>query len=288
MTVNMLKKWMIYSAAALALFTATGCDMDDDDDDRLTYVPSGVEETFRAMYPRATSVRWSDRSGYIVADFREDGTAAQAWFLPAGEWHMTDTDIRYAELPQAVRTAFETGDYASWRVDDVDLLSRRGLETVYSIEVERGESEYELLYAEDGILLSALPDTDGGDHADMLPSNLPQGVQSYLSQHYPDARVVDTEFERGVYEVEIVDGRTVRELRFDADGNWLETRTEVRVSSLPAAVLDAVRTSQYGSWQIEDADLVQTPDGEWYEVELEEPRTDREARLRVRADGTIL
>ena len=187
-----------------------------------------------------------------------------------------------------MRTAFETGDYASWRVDDVDLLSRRGLETVYSIEVERGESEYELLYAEDGILLSALPDTDGGDHADMLPSNLPQGVQSYLSQHYPDARVVDTEFERGVYEVEIVDGRTVRELRFDADGNWLETRTEVRVSSLPAAVLDAVRTSEYGSWQIEDADLVQTPDGEWYEVELEEPRTDREARLRVRADGTIL
>lgn len=284
----MLKKWMLYSAAALALITATGCDMDDDDDDRLTYVPSGVEETFRAMYPRATSVRWSDRSGYIVADFREDGTAAQAWFLPAGEWHMTDTDIRYAELPQAVRTAFETGDYASWRVDDVDLLSRRGLETVYSIEVERGESEYELLYAEDGILLSALPDTDGGDHADMLPSNLPQGVQSYLSQHYPDARVVDTEFERGVYEVEIVDGRTVRELLFDADGNWLETRTEVRVSSLPAAVLDAVRTSEYGSWQIEDADLVQTPDGEWYEVELEEPRTDREARLRVRADGTIL
>ena len=88
--------------------------------------------------------------------------------------------------------------------------------------------------------------------------------------------------------MEIVDGRTVRELRFDADGNWLDTRTEVRVNSLPAAVLDAVRTSQYGSWQIEDADLVQTPDGEWYEVELEGPRTDREARLRVRADGTIL
>lgn len=287
MTATTMKKWMIYSAAALALFTATGCDREDDDD-RPAYVPSSVEETFRAMYPRATSVRWSDRSGYLVADFREDGTAVQAWFAPAGDWHMTETDIRYAELPQAVRTAFETGDYASWRVDDVDLLSRRGLETVYSLEVERGESEYELLYAEDGILLSALPDTDGGDHADMLPSNLPQTVQSYLSQHYPDARVVDTEFERGVYEVEIVDDRTVRELSFDADGNWLETRTEVRVSSLPAAVLDAVRASEYGSWQIEDADLVQTPDGEWYEVELEEPRTDRETRIRVCADGTIL
>lgn len=286
MTANMLKKWMMLSAVVLALFAATGCDREDDD--RFTNVPPAVEKTFREMFPQATEVRWADRSGYLVAGFRQAGTPAQAWFVPAGEWHMTETDIRYGELPQAVRTAFETGEYASWRVDDVEMLARRGLETVYSLEVERGESEYELLYAEDGILLSALPDTDGGDHADLLPSGLPQAVQEFLAQHYPDARIVDTELERGQYEVEIVDGRTVRELRFDADGNWLETRTEVRVSSLPAAVLDAVRTSQYGSWQIEDADLVQTPDGEWYEVELEEPRTDREARLRVRADGTIL
>ena len=77
----------------------------------------------------------------------------QAWFDAAGKWYMTEEDISYAELPRAVRTAYEAGDYAAWHVDDVDKLLRNGQETVYVLEVEQRDAEYELVYSEDGVLL---------------------------------------------------------------------------------------------------------------------------------------
>ena len=44
-------------------------------------------------------------------------------------------------LPEAVRTAFAATEYAAapWSVDDVDMLEREGVETVYVIEVEKHE-----------------------------------------------------------------------------------------------------------------------------------------------------
>lgn len=81
----------------------------------------------------------------MVADFRSAGMYMQAWFDAAGKWYMTEEDISYAELPRAVRTAYEAGDYAAWHVDDVDKLLRNGQETVYVLEVERAEQEFDLI-----------------------------------------------------------------------------------------------------------------------------------------------
>lgn len=281
----MMKRLILLLATVAALSAMTGCDKDDD---RRVEIPSAVEGAFGELFPGATQVGWSDRGGYLVASFRDADAQTRAWFAADGAWRMTETDLTYAQLPEAVRTAFETGEYAAWRVDDVEQVLRVGLETVYVLEVERGKDEYELIYSPEGILLSAVPDTDGDDdNDDLLPADLPATVTEFLRERYPDARIVDAERERGMYEVEIVDGRTPRELLFSETGAWVWTKTEIRPSELPAAVADAVRASQYGAWIIEDADRYEDPDGEWYVVELEEPRTDLEAELRVRADGTI-
>jgi len=98
---------------------------------------------------------------------------------------MTEEDVPYALLPQAVRTAFESGEYAAWHVDDADKLTREGLETVYVLEVEQRDAEYELVYSEDGVLLRAVPDADGDrDHGDMLPQELPQAVKDFIGRKY--------------------------------------------------------------------------------------------------------
>ena len=91
--------WILMTlASAVAL---VGCDKNDD----AVQVPAQVETAFHAMYPNATDVRWSGRSGYMVADFRESGVANSAWFDHSGGWHMTDTDIPYQALPEAVKTS---------------------------------------------------------------------------------------------------------------------------------------------------------------------------------------
>ena len=97
----------------------------------------------------------------MVADFSLAGTRVgaqhggsdlSAWFDNGGEWYMTQTDIPFTMLPEAVRTAFAATEYAAvpWSVDDVDMLEREGVETVYVIEVEKydngRETEIDLYY----------------------------------------------------------------------------------------------------------------------------------------------
>lgn len=280
-----MKKLLFLLTALLSLGAMAGC---DDDDDRSVRVPEAVKGSFDGMFPGATRVEWSARGGYLVAGFINAGTDTQAWFAADGQWRMTEEDIAYVQLPEAVKSAFETGEYALWQVDDVDKLMREGLETVYVIEVEDRETEYDLVYSETGVLLRAIADTDGDDdNDDLLPSALPAAVTDFLRQHYPQARLVDIERERNGIEVEILDGSTPRELLFSTAGEWVSTRTEVRQSEVPAVVLDALHASDYAAWEIDDIDLILTPGGEWYEFDLEEPRTDRETKLKIRPDGTI-
>lgn len=139
-----------------------------------------------------------------------------------------------------------------------------------------------------GVLLRAVPDADGDrDHGDMLPQELPQAVKDFIGRKYPGARIVDAEREKGGLEVEIIDGRTPREVYFGAGDTWLRTKTEVRRSEVPAAVMQAFQTSQYAGWEIDDIDHYDSPERQWYLFELEDPQSDREAELRIQADGTI-
>ncbi len=260
-----------------------------DDDDHSVKVPTVVRSSFEQMYPDATGVEWKGRKPYVMADFRDGAQDRQAWFDQDGKWYMTKTEITYAALPEAVRSAFESSAYAAWRVDDVDQIVRNDLETVYVIDVESGSLEYELYYTADGVLLRAVADKDGSDEYEgLLPTDLPQAVKDFIDRQYPGARILDAERENGELEVEIVDGRTPREVYFGSDGAWLRTKTEVTVAEVPATVMQAVRGSQYGTWKIDEVDHYESPAREWYLFELEDPQSDREVELNVLTDGTIL
>lgn len=281
-----MKKLVFFLLAFASLGAMTAC---DDDDKGSVRVPDAVRSAFDEKFPGAARVEWSGRGGYMVADFHEAGKDMQAWFDAAGKWFMTEEDVPFEQLPEAVRTAFAAGEYAQWRVDDVDKLMRDAMETVYVIEVEQDEREFDLYYSELGVLLRAVADTDDDDdHDDMLPQELPQAVTDFIAQKYPGARIVDIERENGGLEVEIVDGRTPREIAFSADNAWIWTKTEMRRSEVPAVVMNALGASQYAAWEIDDIDRYDAPDKVWYLFELEEPQTEREVKVRIQDDGTIL
>lgn len=99
---GIMKKFAVLMLALASLGAMTGCDDDDDS----VKVPAAVQDTFGRMFPGAGHVEWAGKQGYLVAEFREGGTDMQAWFDAAGKWYMTEEDVPYALLPQAVRTAF--------------------------------------------------------------------------------------------------------------------------------------------------------------------------------------
>lgn len=278
--------------AAFAALAFSSCNDSDyaDVPENTHLVSEEVQDAFNAKYPQARDVEWELKGDYAVVDFDWNGGEHSAWFNPAsGAWCMTDTDIRYESLPEPVLAAHQSGEYADWRVDDVDMLTREGMETLYVVEVEKGEAEVELSYLPTGVLFKVVGDGgQAGGNDGYLPQPDAQGIMAVVKQKYPQATIVEVERENGLQEVTILDGNKEKEVYFDDRNEWVKTVWDVRPADLPEAVRLAV-AAKYQGYVIDDADSVVTPSGEWYELDLEDERTDREWEdVKIAADGAWL
>ena len=139
-----LKMFFMLLAAGLLSLNLQSC---DDDDDKGIAVSAELQNAFTEKYPNTQVVKWETEGAHYVAEFYNDRYVADAWFTPDGIWQMTETDLPYDALPAAVRSAFQSSQYAQWKVEDVDMVERRAMETVYVIEVESGNQE---LYSRKG------------------------------------------------------------------------------------------------------------------------------------------
>lgn len=151
-----------YIITTLAVtLSITACDHYD--------APTSTRGAFQEQYPSAVDVEWEKKRGYAVAEFHIPGQGeCEAWYTKDGKWVMTRFDIKYSELPAAVRTAFETEYGTTTPVDDVERLERNGNDTIYFIEAEIVINGYltdiDLDYAEDGTLLRTTVDIEDYDN----------------------------------------------------------------------------------------------------------------------------
>ena len=167
-----MKKLLSTCLLSVALLgTLAACSDDDKLSSNLppgtSEVPENILSQFNTDYPDAQDVTWTQDGEYYTASFSEDGSSKnQAWYERDGRWGMTQYEIPFDRLPAAVAEAFAATEYgqagSEWRVDrEVDVLERRdGTETIYIIEAERGESDVDLYYAEDGVLLKEILDAE--------------------------------------------------------------------------------------------------------------------------------
>lgn len=287
----MKKNWMLFLlVAASGMLAFSACSDDDNNDvpESSHLVSKEVQNAFNTKYPQARDVEWKLKGNYAVVDFDWNGSEHAAWFDPSSAaWYMTETDLRYVDLPQTVRTTHEAGEYASWKVDDVDMLSREGMETLYVIEVEQGNTDVDLYYSPSGVLVKTVVEagTDT-DYDDYLPEPGAQDITALVNKMYPNARIIEIDRGRGVTEVEILDGAVCREVYFDAKNEWVKTVWEARHTDLPDAVKQAA-AAKYPDYVIDDADYIATPAGDYYELDFENKRTDQEIdNVKIKVDGS--
>lgn len=295
----MWKYTFFVSALAVSTCIATGCSDDEDGRPPVTNpVSAEVQASFAEQFPGARDVEWEVRGTYAVADFSyadsQSGgwVSSTAWYSQTdGTWLMSEYDLRFERLPEAVKTAFQQSEYADWHVDDVDLIRRDGVTLLYVVEVEQGGQEMDLYYAEDGVLVKALADTDGRhDYSDLIPATPTGSVQEFIQSRYPGARIVEIDADDGLTEVELIDAdHVLREAVFNRSGEWLYTQTEVRRADLPATVTDAWNASEYAAangYRLDDIDYYETAsDGNYYRLELESRYGD--VKLKVTPDGDL-
>lgn len=291
-----MKTPIFFSAILIASsLLISGCEKSQMPDKPQDTVSEDILRTFSEMFPQASNVQWELRGDYAKASFDlPDETKSpakgknSAWFSNRdGEWNMTEKDIRYEELPDAVKTAFEASEYSSWRIDDVDMIIRHGVEEIYVIEVEQGNNETDLYYSADGILTKKIEDAENGyDYEDYIPGEYTSSIREYIDNEYPGARITDIDDDENGIEIEIIHEREVVELLFTYDNKLIYTKTEARLSEIPQSVLDAVY-KEYPECRIDEADFYVLPDGEEYYIFEIEMRGKDYFEIKASLDGTI-
>ena len=88
-------------------------------------------------------MKWESKSGYYVADFYE-GYEASAWFTQDGKWQMTETDIPYDALPQAVKNTINTTYPGQVDDDDAEYVEEATGDTYYLIDIENSEKNVKI------------------------------------------------------------------------------------------------------------------------------------------------
>lgn len=283
-------KTRLLTTMILAATLLMSCEKFDDD---YALVDSATKDSFNQLFPSAKQTDWDVDVNYFVADFKQGNVEGSAWFTNDGTavWLMTEWDIRYVDLPQAVRDAFAASEYGQWRVDDVDKVERPDVGVVYVIEAESGENEVVMYFSADGLLLNATLDVEGNnDNTQMIvnptTSSVVDTAKDFVSTRYVDSRILDVEVDDGCIEIDILDGSIHKEVTFDMNGEWLFTSYDILVRDLPVAITQAISASSYSDYLIDDAEFIEAPSGDYYLVEVE--KGEREATLRITATGEII
>ena len=277
----MKTRMTIFASLLLASFAFTGCDDDNDDN----YTPDEkIVNVLQEKYPNAQRVEWELKYDHYVADFYLDNIEKEAWINAKGEWVMTESDILFNDLPQAIQTSFNESEYKDWRIDDVDMLERVELETVYVIEVEKGKQEFDLYYAEDGTLVKTIEDTDNDDNPH--PVTVPEVLKTAINTQYPGAVILEIEVEKGITEIDIKHENIVKEVHFNSSNEWLYTSWDVKRKDVPANVMSTI-IRDYATYEIDDIDYKESADGsKLYIFELEQGND--EIHVKIDTEGNVV
>lgn len=122
------------------------------------------------------------------------------------------------------------------------------------------------------------------DDDDMI--SVPETVWTAFSQKYPDFRVTEWEYEHGYYKADFRNNGAEAEAWFQTSGQWVRTETDLAVAALPLAV-QSYLSATYSGYRVDDADWVETPAGDFYEIELEKAGQP-DVYLQLTADGQPL
>lgn len=251
------------------------------------YIPSkpatSVEEYIRTNYPAARITDIDYEHGMTEVEILDGRTPRELLFDGSGAWQYTKTEVYGYEVPEAVKAALAASEYAAYFIDDIDHY-RTAEGEFYRYDLESAHGDVKVDIALDGTLTVVQPGSGkpGQSNGQMVDAD----ISGFIATKYPGARILEYDYDDGLLEVEICHENREKEVYFNGRNAWVYTEWDIRRHELPQAVTQAIAASQWASFEIDDIEYVQTPQNEYYLVELE--RGKQEVELRIEADGRIL
>ena len=115
-------------------------------------VDGALLQKFQRDFPNARSVEWETNGEIYEVEFDIRSREFEAYYDKDGNLLMYKQEIHARELPAVVKNAAEAR-LPGYRFDDIEKV-RKGTQTTFVIEMERGDIEYKLVVSNDGQILS--------------------------------------------------------------------------------------------------------------------------------------
>lgn len=266
-----------------AFFLATGVVLAGCNQKKQYRPDAKIVSALNTKYPKAERIEWKQKHNYQVAEFHTNGMESEAWFDNNGKWLMTETDVKYNNLPVAIRNSFDKSMYSGWKKDDIDKIERAGMAPVYIIEVEKEGNDTDLYYTENGMLVKVLDDAKRYHRDGYMP--ISPIIKDKIALKYPDATIVETDDERGRLHVDVIDNGKSKEIVFH-NNDWASTSWKINKAEVPSAVNNALRESEYTNYRVDDIYFYETPDSSYYLFELEQGNKD--VHLAIDPTGKVI
>ena len=177
--------------------------------------------------------------------------------------------------------------YRTHHIDDIDFYQTESGE-FYRFDLESRNGDVKIDIATDGQITPASPvigTTDPNPNIPETPGVVGSDYRTFIESTYPGARILERDYDDGYLEIEIWHDGREKNVYFDGSENWVFTKSDCRFRDLPEVVINSIN-SQYAHYEVDDIELIESPSGTWYAIELE--RGDRDINIRINANGTIL
>lgn len=129
--------------------------------------PAAVQSAFKAKFPSVQKAKWEEEhEGEWEAEFKMGGKELSAVFDNDGAWVETETEIKAADLPEAVQSAV-SAQFSDYDIEEAAMVETPGQAMAYEVELEKeGEATIEALFSADGTLIRQMSETEEDDDND--------------------------------------------------------------------------------------------------------------------------
>jgi hypothetical protein len=97
----------------------------------------------------------------------------------------------------------------------------------------------------------------------------PENIETAFKSKYPNAVLKKIKHEQSRYVVTFANSGERSVALFDEKGNWLQTDVNMKWKTVPVPVRVSFAKSKYCGWLIENVKQVETPNGIFYSVEVD-------------------
>lgn len=283
---------LYYTETGILVKEITDTDPNDDYESYLPQLPEGNIQAWLAAskYKDAKIVDMEREDNGTEVELVYEGRKVEIFFDSSQQWVYTKTEYGRKEqglIPANILAAVQASQ--EWqngynRIDDIDFYETQQAGNYYCFELEGAfDDDCKVYIDENGQQLTQRPNPGGDEGQGGVP--VEGDIQSFIDTRYPGAVIVEKEYDDGLLEVEIRHDNREKTVKFNGRNEWVMTEWEVRAHELPAAVTDAIAANNY-TLDDDEADYVETPDSQWYEVEVCQGR--QELKLYISPEGNIL